>query len=95
VNPQPVVDMRRVIRHIVTWVTFERWSINWERSSTVDSSTDKEALEELFANNELGTSGQNQEKDDLVKDKAGKSEEIRGVRQLMTEENPSSGESDA
>lgn len=25
--------MRRVIRHIVTIVTFERWAINWERAS--------------------------------------------------------------
>lgn len=32
VEPHPVTGMRRVIRHIFTIVTFERWTINWEKA---------------------------------------------------------------
>lgn len=41
----PVAGMRRVIRHIFTIVTFERWSINWEEASedgTVRQDSDPE-----------------------------------------------------
>jgi hypothetical protein len=91
--------MRRVIRHIITLVTFERWSINLERSSTVDSSTQTKTLEELYANDELGTSGQKHEKVDSPEEKASarsiseKSEENCNMWQLITVDDSSRGDS--
>jgi hypothetical protein len=82
--------MRRVIRHIVTLVTFERWSINWEKSSTVDSLSQDMARKEMFTKEEPNASEQRRETQDLSIDKASekkprrmKLEEIRNVWQLI------------